>query len=98
MIQEYQDNTDQCHHLERRCPRLGGPVDFGYCLKDAVAQGPCWKILDCWWERFDVAEYLRQRLGDAAVAKLATAQPKPKVMSLLEQIERARQRCRDEQH
>ena len=96
MTEKPQNSPDRCLQLERRCPRLGGPVSFGYCLEDAAAQGPCWKTLDCWWEYFDVAEYLRRRLGDGAVVKLAEARPKPKVLSLLEQIERAQQRCRDD--
>ena len=49
----------QIDKLERRCPRLGGPVCFEYCMRGETSGQPCFKILDCWWERFDVQHYLK---------------------------------------
>ncbi|MEW6442330.1 MAG: hypothetical protein AB1640_15440 [bacterium] len=46
---------------QTHCPRLGGPVPFRYCLKPAQPQA-CFKILDCWWQIFDVVTYLREHL------------------------------------
>ena len=40
--------------LVRRCPRLGGEVAFGYCKVCGGEKTPCFKVFDCWWERFDV--------------------------------------------
>lgn len=77
--------------LERRCPRLGGSVSFAYCR--TIGEGEtscCFKILDCWWERFDVAGYLRGRYSDAAVEKLHGAKPKPKVETLLDLIQQVK--------
>jgi hypothetical protein len=76
------ENND---HLERRCPRLGGPVFFGYCRRDAGEGTPCWKILDCWWEYFDVTACL----SEAELNAVKTSTLKPKVSSILELIARA---------
>lgn len=78
--------------LERRCPRLGGPVSFSYCLCSEADNRPCSKVLDCWWERFDVAGYLTETLGFAEVEKLQTAAPRPKVQSLLYLVTAAKKR------
>lgn len=78
--------------LERRCPRLGGAVRFGYCRRAGDTGGPCWKCLDCWWERFDVVAHLRRRIGPDALAELTTRRPRPKLTSVVDQIRAARAR------
>ena len=80
------------HKLIRRCPRLGNPVPFEYCEVCGDNEHPCFKILDCWWEDFDVVRYLKNRLPEDQFKRLMTAAPKPKVTSLLELIEQARKR------
>ena len=75
--------------LEMRCPRLGGPVNFHYCQSTASASGPCGKILDCWWQRFDVAGYLKPRLTEREFKALGR-QPASKVTNLIELIEEAK--------
>lgn len=81
-------------HLERRCPRLGGPVSFKYCRTSAEERGPCFKVLDCWWEQFDVVGYFQNRLPEAAFEKLRSAPPPDKVASLVDLIRQARERTR----
>ena len=76
--------------LQRRCPRLGGPVTFEYCETGADKLNPCWKILDCWWEIFDVVTYLKQNFPRDKFEKLSCTQPKPKMKSLLELIAAAK--------
>ena len=78
--------------LIRRCPRLGNPVPFEYCEVCDDEQHPCFKILDCWWEYFDVVQYLKDKLSEDQFNRLMTAKPKPKVASLVELIEQARKR------
>lgn len=73
--------------LKRRCPRLGSEVDFTYCLTGGDEEKPCWKIFDCWWERFDVDAWLRARLSPAVLEDLkirASSPPKNKLTSILE--------------
>jgi hypothetical protein len=83
------ENIDQ---LERRCPRLGGPVPFEYCRTSGDDHSICWKILDCWWECVDVVGYLKKSLPEDKFEKLANTKPKPKIVSLVELIEQAKKR------
>ena len=77
---------------ERRCPRLGSPISFRYCMISGEDDDICWKILDCWWEHFDVVQYLKDNLTEDQFNQVLQARPKPKVSSLIELIEQARKR------
>ncbi len=77
---------------QRRCPRLGGPVSFLYCRTSEENQ-PCFKIMDCWWEAFDIAAYVEENYPEDICRKLCEARPKPKVNQLLELIEAAKRRA-----
>jgi hypothetical protein len=83
---------DDIADLERRCPRLGGPVTFGYCRTAGRNRSPCFKVFDCWWERFDVVGYLRHRLPAEAFNDLRNARPPEKTASLVDMIRQARKR------
>jgi hypothetical protein len=77
-----------------RCPRLGHELTFGYCRQEA-GRKPCRLILDCWWERFDVRSFLQANLpeeGMAQVERAGAVPPTPKVQSLLEIIQQAKER------
>ena len=87
--------TREIDNKQRRCPRLGNVVAFEYCLEESGPRQPCWKAIDCWWERFDVVSSLRERLTPEAFERLENARPKPKVLSLIEQIEAARARLEE---
>ena len=76
--------------LERRCPRLGGPVSFSYCKTCDEDHQPCFKIIDCWWETFDVVRYLKDHLSEEQFNRLNKATPRPKIASLVELIEKAK--------
>jgi glutathione S-transferase len=78
--------------LERRCPRLGGPVPFHYCKMSGDHQLPCFKIVDCWWETFDIVQYLKDNLPEDHFNRLMDARPRPKISSLVELIEQAKNR------
>ena len=78
--------------MVRRCPRLGNPVPFDYCEFCGDGQKPCFKILDCWWEHFDVVRYLKDHLPQDQFNHLMASQPKPKVSSLVELIDLAKKR------
>lgn len=79
---------------EIRCPRLGSTVSFYYCRTCGDSALPCFKAADCWWERFDILSFLRENLArDQFETLMAKKQhPQPKVASLLELIEQARNR------
>lgn len=84
------DNTIESR--ERRCPRLGGDIPFSYCRKCGDDGSPCWKIIDCWWELFDVETYLRQQMGAENFQHLIGKKPKPKIRSILDIVEEIRSR------
>ena len=83
---------DDKDSLERRCPRLGGPVPFKYCRTTGEGSMPCFKIMDCWWETFDVRTYLENTLSEAAFKSILKAKPPDKIASILDLIEQAKQR------
>ena len=80
--------TDYDQH-KRRCPRLGGPVSFGYCRSCGADQLPCWKAVDCWWEIFDVAACLKSCYGETVLERMAQGKPQQKISQLIELIAQA---------
>ena len=88
--------TPSHDQLERRCPRLGGTVEFSYCRCVGDNGKPCWKVFDCWWEVFDVVAYFKARLDKASFEKIVSTRPKPKITSILEMVEQAKQRIAED--
>lgn len=83
---------DEIERLSRRCPRLGGLIEFNYCLNSQESTLPCFKIFDCWWEYFDITTYLTQVLPEKTLQQLMHIKPKPKVQSIVELIDQAQKR------
>ncbi len=81
----------QYDDLSRRCPMLGHEITFSYCRQPGQ-EIPCRKVLDCWWEKFDIQAYISQHFNDQILQNLQEPQ-KPKILSLLEIIEQSRQRA-----
>jgi hypothetical protein len=80
-----------------RCRRLGHEIHFSYCRQEQAGK-PCRMILNCWFDTFDVREFLSANLPVESMAELESLQgsaPKPKMLSLLELIEQAKQRVAD---
>lgn len=75
---------------QRRCPRLGHEVAFSYCLTCGQDGEPCLKTADCWWEQFEVVDYLEKHFSEETVARLLNPQPQPKIAGILELIEQAK--------
>ncbi len=76
----------------RRCPRLGGPVDFFYCKTCEPQRHPCRKVIDCWWETFDVKRYLQENLAPEIVKQLTTHETEPKISQIVKIIARTNKR------
>ena len=73
---------------EQRCRMLGHPVPFRYCRQ--LPEGrPCRLIVDCWQGHFDVTAWLESEYTPEEIEAIL-APPKPKLTSLVELIERAR--------
>ncbi len=92
MTEERQSIT-QHDTRERHCPRLGHEVAFAYCRKPG-SDTPCGKILDCWFESFDVAAFMAEHYADETIERVL-APPKPKVLSLVELIQQAKERAKE---
>jgi len=74
-----------------RCPRLGHQINFPYCRSEN--QGlPCFKTLDCWFNHFDVTAYLKEQLSKEQFEMSFVNKGKPKVLSLLDLIDKAKAR------
>ena len=67
---------------------LGHEVTFSYCRAPGAAL-PCRKILDCWWQTFDVDTFLHSHFTDEQIQQ-ALAPPKDKAVSIVELIQQAR--------
>ena len=77
--------------FEIRCPKLGHQIYYSYCANEN--QGvPCYRTLDCWFEHFEVAAFLQKTLTPAQWKAAFANPPKPKMISLIELIEQAKNR------
>jgi len=56
---------------EAYCGRLGHFVPFQYCMHPAQ-DDPCFKILDCWWQTFEVVSFLRKNLSEEMFSAIAS--------------------------
>jgi len=72
-----------------RCPKLGDEITFGYCLQES-GDLPCVRIIQCWQAVFDVAALLKEHLTSGQWERFICAQPKDKVINLIEVIEKAK--------
>ena len=88
-----QDTGPGAHDARRlRCKRLGHEIPFGYCRVQPATEAPCPEILNCWWQTFDVAVFLRRHLSPEVWQGLTQPTAQPKVVRILDLIEQARQR------
>ena len=78
-----------------RCSKLGHQVHFSYCRRENFGL-PCARILTCWHPFFSVEDYLRQELTDEEWQDAIEKPVKPKVLSLVELIEQAQKRKKEE--
>ena len=84
---------DREDHRQRRCPKLGHEVQFRYC-RTQEANRLCPRILDCWWELFEVEGFLSSCYASEEVERLARPALQPKLSTILELIEAAKARAK----
>ena len=80
--------TEHDHQITR-CPKLGDEMTFAYCLREG-GDLPCARIITCWQAAFDVAVLLKQNMTHEKWERFTNVQPKDKVISLIEIIEKAK--------
>ena len=79
---------------EIRCPRLGHQISFSYCRSENSSL-PCFKTLDCWYNHFSVEEFMRLELTPEQWEEVFGRPPKPKIISLVEMIEEAKRKTKE---
>ncbi|MBN1594860.1 hypothetical protein JW933_02935 [candidate division FCPU426 bacterium] len=79
----------QYDQLETRCRLLGQEIPFYYCRTQGEDR-LCRHILHCWFERLPVETFLHAHYPPEKLDALWSL-PRPKMLSLLEEIEKARQ-------
>lgn len=84
------DDITRQDHRRRRCGMLGHEVPFSYCRRPG-GDAPCRKILDCWWQTFDVVSFMREHHTEEEIQQILTP-GKDKRVSLVELIQRAQKR------
>jgi len=67
---------DRALDRETYCGRLGHLVPYRYCLRPAQ-DSPCFKVMDCWWQQFDVESDLRTRVAPELFERLARRDAPP---------------------
>ena len=70
-----------------QCPRLGSEVRYEYC-RTKGGDLPCCNLLACWWDKFDVADYIRQTFSAEQVSQMLAPQ-KDKLASLVDLLAQA---------
>ena len=83
------DNLPPNDNCQIRCPRLGHQISFSYCRVENKGL-PCFKSLDCWYQTFNVEACLRTELAPEVFEKIFKQRAKPKLLSLVELIEKAK--------
>jgi hypothetical protein len=74
---------------EIRCPKLGHQIPFRYCQKENIGL-PCSRALKCWGPWPEAIDCLRGLLSRETWDRCFNNPPKPKMVTLLDLIERAK--------
>ncbi|MBF0377772.1 MAG: hypothetical protein HQK72_09850 [Desulfamplus sp.] len=73
------------------CRMLGHDVLFSYCriAKDGI---PCFKIMDCWFERLPIDDYMKSNYSENEIDKILE-KPASKITTIYDLIEQAKKRA-----
>ncbi len=90
------DSTNRSQHDARTlyCRKLGHEIKFHYCRNENSGK-LCTKIRDCWFEVFDIDEYLTENYATEDIAHLFKP-PTPKIVSIFELIQKAQNLSKEE--
>ena len=80
---------DAFDEKEGYCRMLGHHVPFRYCRMLPGQEIPCRRIRDCWFAALPIDAYLEKHEPGGVKPQ----EPAPKIASLVELIEQARQRA-----
>lgn len=80
------EKTPPDDHVRIACPRLGHLVPFSYCRRE-TGDAPCFRAIDCWYDRFLVEDYFREVLEPEAWDAAFEQKPRDRLSRLMEIIE-----------
>jgi hypothetical protein len=86
---------DKYDHLAIRCSRLGCDVTFSYCRQEGGIV-PCFRIITCWRPFFSVEQHLRENMTAESWDNFLSHMPKDKITTLIELIEEAKNKVKQE--
>ena len=72
------------------CRALGHYVPFRYC-RTMNGRLPCGKIRDCWFERIDIGQFLKDNYSEAELESVFSP-PAQKITTIIDLISRAREK------
>jgi hypothetical protein len=72
------------------CRRLGHWITFNYCRQENAGL-PCRKIVDCWFEKIQIREFLEENYEEKEISYISEP-PRQKLTSIIELIEQAKNR------
>ncbi len=78
------------------CRKLGHELDFKYCRQEQDSL-PCFKIINCWFERIDIKEYIQKNFNEDERKEMLIPPP-TKILSLIDIIEKAKQNKKNNHH
>jgi hypothetical protein len=76
------------------CRMLGHHLSFSYC-RSCQEGAPCFKILDCWFDKFDVRKFIEENYAAEEIEGFLKP-PKPKVQTLITLIQQAQKSMKNE--
>ncbi len=83
-------SKDQFDEISGYCRMLGHYVPFHYC-RTVQQDNPCAKILDCYFERFPIQDFLSSNYSESELSAINSTPP-PKLHSILELVKKAQNR------
>lgn len=79
---------------EGYCRMLGHHLRFSYC-RGCRNGYPCFKVLDCWFEKFDVRKFVEENYAPEEIEQFLQP-PKSRMQTLMVLIEQAQRRMKEE--
>ena len=81
-----EDRSGDPRTLPTHCPRLGGTITLSYCLAPAQ-EAPCERILDCWWQVFDIHTFLKENVSEELLSRIGKPPREDRLSLILRTIE-----------
>jgi hypothetical protein len=81
-------SKEQFDTVESYCPMLGHALSFKYC-RTMQMDLPCSRILDCWFERLPIQQYVGDHFTKEEQAQVFVP-VKPKMVALADIVEKVK--------